>query len=84
MKTTRIYKSYEDFLERKDQDENGVSENFAAEHPDFEEQNEINTGCWNCKSCKSCEYCAACESRESYEFCDDCEFCKSCANLATL
>lgn len=39
---TKIYKSYEAFLKRKDKNTNGVSESFAAEHPDFENQNKNN------------------------------------------
>ncbi len=36
---TQIFKSYEDFLMREDKSINGVSENFAAKHPDFEKKN---------------------------------------------
>ena len=39
---TQIFKSYEDFLNRADKSLNGVSEDFAAAHPDFEKDNETN------------------------------------------
>lgn len=53
---TKIYKSYEDFLKREDKKENGVSEFFASENPDFENQNENNSGCWNCNHFDFCEF----------------------------
>ena len=66
---TKIYKSYADFLMRENKEENGVSEEFAAEHPDFEMQNETNSGCWNCHACQNCYDCLSCY---------DCQNCVSC------
>ena len=51
---TRIYKTYSDFLDRTERLENGVSEDFAKEYPDFEKQNETNEACWNCSRCSDC------------------------------
>lgn len=68
---TQIFKSYEDFLERADKKINGVSEDFAAKHPDFEESNESKSGCWNCYDCKNCESC---------NWCVSCELCNWCEN----
>ena len=66
---TKVFKSYADFLNRKDKKINGVSEDFAAEHPDFEEANKTNVGCWNCYDCKNCYDCLSCY---------DCQNCVSC------
>ena len=66
---TKIFKSYEDFLNRADKEVNGVSEDFAAKHPDYEKQNDTNIGCWNCYDCHYCEFC---------EYCESCQFSKSC------
>ena len=68
---TKIFKSYENFLKREDKNINGVSEDFAAEHPDFEESNESKSGCWNCYDCKNCESC---------NWCVSCELCNWCEN----
>lgn len=38
--TTKIYKSYSEFIAREDRDDNGVSEDFAKENPDYEKANE--------------------------------------------
>ena len=55
---TRIYKTYSDFLDRTERLENGVSEDFAKEYPDFEKQNETNEACWNCSRCSRCSDCS--------------------------
>ena len=68
---TKIYKSYADFLNRADKSINGVSEDFAAEHPDFEKDNESNSGCWNCYDCQNCESCKWCVSCELCEWCEN-------------
>ena len=75
---TKIYKSYEDFVNREDKRENGVSEGFAAKHPDFEEQNKTNTGCWNCYDCKNCDSCNWCHSCDHCHSCYHCDHCDSC------
>ena len=75
---TKIFKSYEDFLNREDRSINGVSKDFAAKHPDFKKQNETNTGCWNCHSCYYCFDCNSCDSCYSCKSCNDCELCNFC------
>lgn len=55
---TKIYKNYSDFLERENIKENGVSEEFALEYPNYEVDNITNEGCWNCRYCSSCRYCS--------------------------
>ena len=57
---TRIFKNYDDFLNRKDEKENGVSEKFAMLNPNWESDNSTNEGCWNCRSCSDCSYCRYC------------------------
>lgn len=52
---TQIFKTYKDFTDRKDKTVNGVNEEFAKKHPDYEKDNESNVGCWNCTYCKDCE-----------------------------
>lgn len=54
------------FLNREDKTANGVSPEFAEKYPDFEAQNETNSGCWNCSSCISCSSCSSCS------FCSSC------------
>ncbi len=78
---TKIYKSYADFLMRENKEENGVSVDFAAEHPDFEEDNKTNIDCWNCydcKNCESCNLCISCISCISCYWCKNCELCEHC------
>ena len=63
---TNIYNSYSDFLDREDIDDNGVSPEFAAEHPDFVELNLTNKSCWDCSGCYRCSRCSGCSG------CSDC------------
>lgn len=51
---TRIYKSYCEFLDREDNKSNGVSKEFADQHPNFEAENETNKGCFDCSDCSDC------------------------------
>ena len=78
---TKIYESYADFLNREDKTINGVSEDFASEHPDFEKDNETNVGCWNCYDCKYCEFC---ENSYNCMFCISCVSCVSCYDCISL
>ena len=73
-KMTKIFKSYEDFLNRPDKNVNGVSPEFSEKNPDWEEDNATNKGCWNCYSCKSCESCYSCKSCKSCYFCNFCYY----------
>ena len=69
---TRIFKNYDDFLNRKDEKENGVSEKFAMLNPNWESDNSTNEGCWNCRSCSDCRYCS---------YCSSCSYCSFKENL---
>ena len=57
---TKIFKSYDEFLNRQTWGDNGVSEEFAKMVPDFEKQNESNEVCWNCSGCSDCSGCSGC------------------------
>jgi hypothetical protein len=41
---TQIFESLSDFLEREERDMNGVDQEFAEEHPNYEKQNGSNKG----------------------------------------
>ena len=71
---TKIYKTYAEFLQREDLCENGVSESFAATHPNFRQENETNIGCWDCSDCSYCSYCSYCSD------CSDCIRCRNCSD----
>jgi hypothetical protein len=71
---TQIFKNYEEFSARSDKSVNGVSEEFANLHPNWDEQNLTNKSCWNCRNCKNCENCIECIS------CENCIECSECAN----
>ena len=67
MNRTEIFEDYESFYAREDKLVNGVSPDFAEEHPSWEEDNVTNEGCWNCfrcQDCRSCKYCSDCRSCE--------------------
>lgn len=64
---TKIYSSYDDFCARQDKYGNGVSQEFANLHPDWENMNETNIGCWNCSDCSGCFDCYRCSGLESAE-----------------
>ena len=68
---TLIFESYKEFSSRGDKTINGVSKEFAEKHPDYEEINKTNRGCWDCEGCKECVVC---------EDCVDCWKCKGCYN----
>ena len=57
---TKIFKDYEDFLNREDKKINGVTLSFL-------EKNKINlkelklTNCEGCFNCNNCNYCDNCE-----------------------
>ena len=72
---TKIFKTYQDFLNREDKDDNGVSPDFAAANSRWEKDNESNIGCYNCLKCYNCTKCHNC-----YDCCDccDCVRCYDC------
>lgn len=57
---TKIYKSYSQFLKRKDKTVNGVSPEFAENYPNYSDMNVTNKGCWNCRYCSDCSSCIDC------------------------
>ena len=67
---TKIYSTYAEFSEREDKTINGVSPEFAAQHPNWEQDNKTNTGCWNCTSCEGCIECVWCSG------CIECVWCR--------
>ena len=90
MATTRVYKGKEDFVNRADKEENGVSEEFALRYPHYRYDNDTNKGCWNCLRCTHCknlDSCTMCwnsrDSKELYDCiwcygCQNCEGCRGC------
>jgi len=67
--TTQIFKNYIEFSNREDKSINGVTPDFAKEHPDYEEDNKSNSGCFNCHRCYNCDSC------------NNCTFCIGCNNI---
>ena len=72
---TQVYRSLDEFLAREDKTVNGVSEAYSIQWPNFIEDNETNTGCWNCNDCVGCVECNDC-----YD-CTDCTECFDCHQL---
>ena len=70
---TKIFKDYSEFLQREDKAENGVSQIFADNNPNWEAQNATNKGCWNCSGCSGCSGCFDCSD------CSDCFDCSGCS-----
>lgn len=80
MRKTEIFSSIGAFMERTDRSLNGVSSEFVAQHPNWEEMNATNNGCWNCEDCVNCANCERC-IRCSYCFaCEDCYDCARCVD----
>jgi hypothetical protein len=69
---TKIYNSYLEFLNREQQEENGVSKEFAEKHPDYEKENSTNKACSGCFGCFDCSGCFGCS---------DCFGCSRCSGL---
>ena len=59
---TKIYKTYLEFTEREDKRENGVSIEHSEMHPEWEQANSSNAGCWNCSGCSRCSGCSGCSN----------------------
>jgi len=76
---TKIFKSYDEFLNRKDKSLNGVSEGFSKNNPNYLIENKTNVGCWNCSGCSHCFDCAHCY--DCYD-CSDCARCAHCYRCA--
>ena len=79
---TNIYNSYSDFLDREDLDDNGVSPEFAAEHPDFVELNLTNKSCWDCSGCSDCSGCWDCSRCSDCSDCSGCSRCSRCSRCS--
>ncbi|GAB2959192.1 hypothetical protein GCM10027048_28130 [Hymenobacter coalescens] len=77
--STRIYPTFRDFLQREDTSLNGVSPEFAAQHPDYAAQNATNTGCYDCSGCSDCSRCSGCS--DCYD-CYDCSYCSDCSRCS--
>ena len=78
---TRVFKSFQDFLNRKDLEVNGVSEEFLNTYTDAIEDNESNISCWNCYGCRDCrndQECIRCVYCVECEGCIDCRYCSRC------
>jgi len=73
---TKIFKSYSDFLNRKDKATNGVSPKFAKEYPNYQLLNQTNKGCWCCVNCDNCTNCISCIY--CCNDCNDCVYCDDC------
>lgn len=65
---TQIFKDYSEFLSRGDKAVNGVSEDFAKNHPGYEKENETNQGCWNCSDCSYCSGCSGLKNNQLESF----------------
>ena len=61
---TKIFKNYEEFLNREDKRLNGVSLDFLEENKiDLDSLNSTNCeSCWNCYNCENCENCRNCKN----------------------
>ena len=82
---TAVFKDYEDFLQRDDRTLNGVSLEFAEAHPDYEQKNATNTGCWNCSDCSrcwNCSHCSHCSDCSRCSRCSGCSDCSGCSNCS--
>ena len=71
---TKIYSSYAEFINRSYLSENGVSQKFADQHPNYAADNKSNSGCYDCSDCTDCTRCAHCSD------CSDCSDCTRCAD----
>jgi uncharacterized protein YjbI with pentapeptide repeats len=56
----KIFKNFDEFKNRANKRINGVSPEFAKKHPNYQEDNLYNLGCWNCTNCKYCIDCDSC------------------------
>ena len=79
---TQIFENYEAFLRRDDLKINGVSQVFATVHPNYEQQNETNEGCWNCSDCFRCSDCYGCFRCFRCSDCFNCSNCYDCSDCS--
>ena len=72
----RVFKDYEDFLENKNDGENGVSQEslnnyYAGDIKKAEDDNISNKGCFDCVKCVMCENCIRCAYLANCYYCFD-------------
>ena len=79
---TEIYENYDAFIKREDTKINGVTKEFAERNPEFETENETNTGCWNCSDCSDCSDCSGCSRCSGCFGCYECSNCSSCSSCS--
>ena len=82
---TKIFKNYEDFLNREDKRINGVTPDFLKENnTNLKDLNLTNCeGCFNCDNCFNCfncEDCVDCRNCDNCKKCYNCENCDDCYN----
>ncbi len=81
---TKIYKTWSEFNARENRLENGVSEQFAIDFPDYEKKNLTNEGCWNCSDCSDCSGCSRCSGCSGCSDCSGCSRCSRCSGCSDL
>ncbi len=81
---TKIFKDRYEFFIREDKTVNGVSEYFASENPDWEEENKSNEGCWNCSDCSGCSGCSDCSGCSRCSGCSGCSRCSRCSGCSDM
>ena len=77
--TTKVFKTYKKFQNRKDKSANGVSPEFAKRHPNWRAMNKTNEGCWECINCNYCARCTNCTNCTNCAYCTDCTDCYGCS-----
>lgn len=75
---TRIYKTQDEFDQRVDKRENGVSPQFAKDYADWESSSHTSQGCWDCLNCKNCRNCWNCRDCTKCRDCASCDGCRVC------
>jgi hypothetical protein len=82
---TKVYRSYEEFLLRKDKSINGVTKSFLKEKEMSLnmaiEDNQNNKGCFNCYRCNRCDSCVNCIDCEDLYHCKDTYHCYDSSHL---
>ena len=78
---TKVFNSYKEYCEELEYTPNlnGVSSEFAKQHPNFVEDNSTNKSCWNCISCTKCYDCHSCKECNECSYCTKCENCDHCS-----
>ncbi|WP_273993977.1 hypothetical protein [Vibrio parahaemolyticus] len=77
---TEIFENYNNFKQRLNKKVNGVSKKFAEKHPNYQEMNLTNTGCWECVDSSDCLACIRCYDCTNCNGCSDCTRCVFCSD----